>query len=144
MLVSYYHHLKRPHYAELLTILFGNMLARRHKISKALELVASHGSTALNSQVLLEVRIEMFFEGEIANKSHTTDAAVEFHDLEDLSLGCFGEPKIVKRGMIRRLRKCYVVEFTYCMRDCGSEKEGHFGWPEPPFVVVSVAAAADA
>ena len=78
----------------LLTILFGNVFARRDKVSKALKLITSHGPAALDSQVLLKMRVEVLLEGEVAHKSHTADAAVEFDALEDLGLRLLGEPEV--------------------------------------------------
>lgn len=70
------------------------MLARRHEVTEALELVTSHRSAPLNCLILLKMHIEVFFEGEVAHESHSTDAAVEFHALEYLCLGRFREPVI--------------------------------------------------
>ena len=63
----------------ILTILFGDVLSRSYEVRKALELLTSHSSitSALEGQVLLEMGIQVLFEGQIADKSHTADAAVE-------------------------------------------------------------------
>ncbi len=55
------------------------MLSWSYKVGKALVLLTRHGTitSALKGQVLLEMGIQVLFEGQIAHKSHTADAAVE-------------------------------------------------------------------
>ena len=73
--------------------MFDYVFARRDELSKALELVSGHSAvtTALKSQVLLKVSVEVLFKGQVADEAHATDAAVELNTAKDLHLGRFME-----------------------------------------------------
>ena len=77
------------------------MLTRRHKVCETLILVTSHGPTALNGQILLKMRVEVLFKGEVAHESHTADAAVELDALENLSV-CFLSQSTLNRLRLNR------------------------------------------
>ena len=88
-----------------------DILARCHEVSEALELVAGHGAVtaALEGQILLEVRIEVLLEGNVAHESHPADAAVELYALKDLCLGRFSEPVVARRqGALGCMREAWV------------------------------------
>lgn len=55
------------------------MLPGSYEVGKALVLLTRHGTitSALEGQVLLEMGIQVLFEGQITHESHTADAAVE-------------------------------------------------------------------
>lgn len=75
------------------------MFSRGHEVSKPLVLLSCHCaiSTFLQSQVLLKVGIQVLLEGQVAHKSHATDAAVELDSVEILGLGSFAKSKLEKR-----------------------------------------------
>lgn len=72
------------------------MLAWRNELSEALELVSGHCavSTPFQRQISLEVGIQVLFEGDIADESHSAQGAVELDSGKDLTLGCLGKPMI--------------------------------------------------
>jgi len=75
------------------------VFSRGHEVSKPLVLLSRHCaiSTFLQSQVLLKVGIEVLLEGQVADKSHATDAAVELDSVEILGLGSFAKSKLEKK-----------------------------------------------
>lgn len=72
-----------------LTVLFNYVLSCSNKISEALILIACHCAVtpSLKRQILLEMGIEMLFQSQVADKSHTADAALELDTLKYLDLG---------------------------------------------------------
>lgn len=63
------------------------MLSRRNEVSKALVLLTGHCAiaTALKRKVLFEVGIQVLFKGEVPDKAHSTNAAVELDAIKVLS-----------------------------------------------------------
>lgn len=87
----------------VLTILFGYVFARSDELSEGLVLVAGHCAipSTLKRKVLLEVGVQVLFEGQIAYKAHSADAAVKFDTVEDFSLGC-----LIESGQKGRRKRC--------------------------------------
>lgn len=79
--------------ATLLTIELCDVLPWGHELREGLVLVAGHGAVTapFQSEVLLEVGVEVLFESKVSHESHAADAAVKFDAVEDLSLGSFVE-----------------------------------------------------
>ena len=75
------------------------MFAWSHEFCEALELVSKDGpvTLTLQSQVLLEVGVEVLLEGEVSHEAHSADAAVKLDSLENLCLGSFIEPDKFKQ-----------------------------------------------
>jgi len=81
----------------LLTILLDDVLPRRNELCKALVLVSGNNdavSSSLKRQVLEKVGIEVFFQGQVTHESHSANAAVKLHSLEDFYLSGFVESEI--------------------------------------------------
>lgn len=77
------------------------MFARCDEVLEALELVTSDVNpicSTLKRQVLQEVRVKVLFQGEVSDKAHATDAAIELNSLEDFDLGSFTGPETAEPG----------------------------------------------
>ena len=70
------------------------MLAWSHEFCESLELVSKDSpiTLPLQSQVLLEMGVEVLLESEVSHEAHTADAAVKLDSLEYLCLSSFIEP----------------------------------------------------
>jgi len=114
--------LKRTLNTACLAFLFRNVFSWRDEVSECLELIARHCavSAALQSQILLEMRIQVLLEGQVAHEAHSANAAVELHALENLSLGCFGEflegLGVCEGGAVRVVVPSVVVACRLCSR----------------------------
>ena len=84
----------------LLTVLLDDVLAWCDKLCESLELVPCHGAVpaALESEVSLEVRVEVLLERDVAHEAHAAECAVKLYSREDLALGCLRGAKYHKAG----------------------------------------------
>ena len=95
----------------LLTILFGDVLAWSHEVSKALKLVAGHRaiSSSLKGQVLLKVCVQVLLECDVADESHAADAAVELDSRKNFSLRLLCEPNQAKQKSMNTIDSGYLL-----------------------------------
>ena len=87
----------------LLTILLDDVLARCDKLCEALELVPRHRPIPafLQSEVSLEVCVEVLLERDVAHEAHAAECAVKLDSREDFDLGCLRGANCQNNGKVR-------------------------------------------